>query len=132
MDESSPLSSEHVTLVDTNVLISAGNPGTSKHRRFRQVVRRAGVTLLIPSRVEKEIEQGGVKPALERAQDEGWAQTVDAQTVSHSKATTAQELHGGRSLPNLQTKTNMTSRKRIQCSPVSLSNISLIRRRQIT
>lgn len=92
MHESSPLSPEHVTLVDTNVFISAGTPGTSKHRRFRRAVRRAGVTLLVPSRVEEEIEQGGVKPALERAQDEGWAKTVDAPTVSHSKATTAQDI----------------------------------------
>lgn len=92
MDESSPLSPEYVTLVDTNVFISAGNPGTSKHRRFRQVVRRAGVTLRVPGRVEEEIEQGGVTPALERAQEEGWAKIVDSPTVTHSKATTAQDI----------------------------------------
>jgi hypothetical protein len=47
---------------------------------------------LLPSRVEEQIEQGGVKSALERAQDEGWAKTVDAPTVSHSKETTAQDI----------------------------------------
>ena len=92
MHDSSPLSPEHITLVDANVFISAGTPGTSKHRRFRRAVRRAGVTCLVPSRVEEELEQGGVKPALERTQDEGWAKTVDAPTVSHSKATTAQDI----------------------------------------
>ena len=50
------------------------------------------MTLLIPSRVEEEIEQGGVKPVLERAREEGWAKTVDTPTVSHSKATTAQDI----------------------------------------
>ena len=92
MDDSSPLSPEHVTLVDTNVFISTGKPGTSKHRRFRRAVRRAGVTLLVPARVEAEIEQGGVKPALERARKEGWAEIVAAPTVSHTKATTAQDI----------------------------------------
>ena len=92
MDMSSPLSSAHVTLVDTNVFISIGNPETAKYRRFRRVVRRAGVTLLVPSRIEDEIEQGGVKPALKRAQNEGWADVVSAPTVSHSKATTAQDI----------------------------------------
>jgi hypothetical protein len=92
MGTSSPLSPEHVTLVDTNVFISIGNPGTVKHRRFRRVVRRAGVTLLVPTRIEDEIEQGGVKPALERAQDEEWAKVVAAPTISHSKATTAQDI----------------------------------------
>ena len=92
MNNSSPLSPESVTLVDANVFISIGNPGRSKHHRFRQTVRRAGVTLLVPARVEEEIEQGGVKPALERAQDEGWAKVVAAPTVSHSKATTAQDI----------------------------------------
>jgi hypothetical protein len=92
MDTSSPLSPEHVTLVDTNVFISIGNPGTAKHRRFRRVVQRASVTLLIPSRIEDEIEQGGVKLALERAQDEGWAKVVSAPKLSHSKATTAQDI----------------------------------------
>jgi hypothetical protein len=50
------------------------------------------VTLLVPARVEEEIEQGGVTPALERAQDEGWAKVVAAPTVSHNKATTAQDI----------------------------------------
>jgi hypothetical protein len=71
MDDSSPLSADDITVVDANVFISVGNPGTSKHRQFRQTVRRAGVTLLVPARVEDEIEQGGVEPALTRAQDEG-------------------------------------------------------------
>ncbi|MCQ4334110.1 hypothetical protein KM295_11590 [Natronomonas sp. F2-12] len=92
MGSSSPLSAEHATLVDANVFISIGNPGTAKHRRFRRVVRRAGVTLLVPARVEEEIEQGNVKPALERAQDEGWAKVITAPTVAHSKATTAQDI----------------------------------------
>lgn len=92
MDDSLLLSPDHVTLVDTNVFISAGNPGRSKHRRFRRVVRRAGVTLLVPARVEEEIEQGGVKPALERAREEGWAEIVEAPTVSHSKATAARDI----------------------------------------
>lgn len=92
MDTSSPLSPEHVTLVDTNVFISIGNPGTDKHRRFRRVIQRAGVTLLVPTRIEDEIEQGGVKPALERAQNEGWATVVSAPAISHSKATTAQDI----------------------------------------
>jgi hypothetical protein len=92
MDTSSPLSSEHVTLVDTNVFISIGNPGTTKHRQFRRVVRLSGVTLLVPTRIEDEIEQAGVKPALERAQDEGWAKVASAPTVSHSEATTAQDI----------------------------------------
>lgn len=92
MDTGSSLSSEYVILVDTNVFISIGNPGTVKYRRFRRVTQRAGVTLLIPTRVEDEIEQGGVKPALERAQDEGWATVVSAPTVSHSEAATAQDI----------------------------------------
>lgn len=92
MNTSSLLSSEHVTLVDTNVFISIGNPGTGKYRQFRRVVQRADVTLLVPSRIEDEIEQGGVKPALERAQEEGWANVVSAPTVSHGKATTAQDI----------------------------------------
>lgn len=92
MDNSHPLSSEHVTLVDTNVFISVGNPEASKYRRFRRVVRRAEVTLLVPTRIEQEIEQSGVKPALERAQKEGWAEVVESPTVSHSKATTAQDI----------------------------------------
>ncbi|MDJ1434206.1 hypothetical protein [Halostagnicola sp. A-GB9-2] len=92
MNESSPLSPEHVTLVDTNVFISTGNPGKPKYRRFRRVVRRAGVTLLVPARVEEEIEQGGVTPALNQAREEGWAKIVDAPIVSQGRATTAQDI----------------------------------------
>lgn len=92
MDTVSPLSPKDVTLVDTNVFIGIGNPGSSKYRRFRRVIQQAGVTLLIPSRVEDEIEQGGVKPALERAQDEGWVRIVSGPTVSHSQATTTQDI----------------------------------------
>ncbi len=92
MNDSPPLSSEHVTLADTNVFISTGNPGKPKFRRFRRVVRRAGVTLLISVRVAEEIEQGGVTPALNHAREEGWAKVVDAPTVSHGKATTAQDI----------------------------------------
>lgn len=62
MNNASPLFSEAVTLADANVFISIDNPGTSKFHRFRQTVRRAGVTLLVPSRVEDEIEDAGVKP----------------------------------------------------------------------
>lgn len=92
MDTAFSLSPEQVTLVDTNMSISIGNPGTAKHRRFRRVIRRAEVTLFVPTRVEEEIEQRGVKPALERAQKEGWAKVVSAPTVSHSKAATAQDI----------------------------------------
>ena len=92
MDASSPLSSEHVTLVDTNVFISIGNPESSKFHRFRRVVRRAGVTLLVPTRIADEIGQSGVKPALERAEDEGWAKVVSTPSVSHSKGTAAQDI----------------------------------------
>lgn len=92
MENSSPLSPEAITLVDANVFISIGNPGTSKYRRFRHTVRHASVNLLVPARVEDEIEQGGVKTTLERAQDEGWATVVAAPTISHSQATAAQDI----------------------------------------
>lgn len=92
MSDASPLSPEYVTLVDTNAFISIGNPGASKYRRFRRAVRRAGVTLLIPARVEREIEQGGVTPAVDRAREEGWARVVDAPTISHGQATTARDI----------------------------------------
>lgn len=92
MAGSSPLSPERVTLVDTNVFVSVGNPGTSKHRRFRRAVRRAGVTLRVPARVEREIERGGVTPALDRARKEGWATIVSAPAVFHSEATKARDV----------------------------------------
>lgn len=78
MDASFPLSSEHVTLVDTNVFISIGNPESSKFHRFRRVVRRAGVTLLVPTRIADKIGQSGVKPALERAEDEDCEGRIDS------------------------------------------------------
>ena len=132
MDNSSPLSPESVTLVDANVFISVGNPGTSKHHRFRRTVRRANVPLLVPARVEEEIEQGGVTPALERAQDEGWAKVVAAPTVSHSKATTAQDIVR-RAMPrNRQKKMNTMSKKPIQCSLDLLWNTCSIPNGQTT
>ena len=92
MSDSSPLSSATVTLVDTNVFISVGNPGTSKYRRFRRAIRRAGVTLRVPARVANEIEDGGVTPALDRAREEGWARIVEAPPVTHSAATRARDI----------------------------------------
>jgi len=92
MSDSSPLSSATVTLVDTNVFISVGNPGTSKYRRFRRSIRRAGVTLRVPARVANEIEDGGVTPALDRAREEGWARIADAPSVTHSEATRARDV----------------------------------------
>jgi len=92
MSDSSPLPSATVTLVDTNVFVSVGNPGTSKFRRFRRAIRRAGVTLRVPARVENEIETGGATPALDRAREEGWAWIVDAPSVTHSEATTARDV----------------------------------------
>lgn len=50
------------------------------------------MTLFIPARIEDELEHGSDNPALERAQDEGWAKVVSAPTVSHSTATTAQDI----------------------------------------
>jgi hypothetical protein len=87
-----PLSPEHVTLADTNVFISTGNPGTAKYRRFRTAVTRAGVTLLIPARIEEEIAQSGVEQALEQACDEEWARVVDGPALSQSDATAAQDI----------------------------------------
>lgn len=92
MADSSPLASAAVTLVDTNVFISVGNPATPKFRRFRRASRRADVTLRVPARVENEIEAGGVTPALDRAREEGWARIVDAPPVTHSEATTARDI----------------------------------------
>lgn len=92
MTADSQLSPEHVTLADTNVFISTGNPGTAKYRRFRTAVIRAGVALLIPARVEAEIAQSGVEPALRQACEEEWARVVDTPSLSQSDATAAQDI----------------------------------------
>lgn len=92
MSELSNFSPSPVTLVDTNVFISVGNPGTSKYRQFRRQIRRADVTLWVPERVEAEVEDGGVRPALDRAREEGWARIVAAPSVSHSEATGARDV----------------------------------------
>ena len=92
MSDPSPLSSTAVTLVDTNVFISVGNPGASKFRRFRRAIRRADVTLRVPARVKNEIEDGGVTPALDRGREEGWARVVNAPSVSRSEATRARDV----------------------------------------
>lgn len=86
------LSPDHINLVDTNTFIHAGLPEAQEFKQFRREVLAANVTLLVPERVEAEVEQSGHRPALETALDEGWATVVEAPPLSQSDATNARDI----------------------------------------
>lgn len=86
------LSPAHVTLVDTNTFIHAGLPEAQSFKQFRRAVLAADVTLLVPERVEDEVEQSGHRPSLETALDEGWAAIVEAPSLTQSDATKARDI----------------------------------------
>lgn len=86
------LSPDHINLVDTNTFIHAGLPEAQKFNQFRGEVLAANVTLLVPERVEVEVNQSGHRPSLEAALDEGWAMVVEAPPLSYSDATKARDI----------------------------------------
>lgn len=86
------LSPEHINLVDTNTFIQAGSPSSTKFQQFRREVLAADVTLLVPERVEEEIDQAGHRPSLETALEESWARVVEPPSLTNSEATKARDI----------------------------------------
>lgn len=86
------LSSSHINLLDANVLISAGRPSNTKYRRFRREILVAGVTLLMPKRVEAEVRVGEIDASLDTAVDEGWIEIVEPPSLTHGDAMNASDI----------------------------------------
>lgn len=86
------LSSSHVDLLDANALISAGRPSNTKYRRLRRETLVAGVTLLMPKRVETEVRVGETYASLDTAIDEGWIEIVETPSLTHSDAMNASDI----------------------------------------
>ena len=75
MDTDTPFSADQDVLVDANIFYAIGSPSNSQYRRFRSVVRNAGVVCKLPRRVIGELggpETDRVRTAL----DEGWATII--------------------------------------------------------
>lgn len=60
-------------LVDTNVFFSIGGPSNPKYRRFRNAVRTAEATCLLPQRVVDELG-GPETDRIETALSTGWVE----------------------------------------------------------
>ncbi|MDB9300316.1 MULTISPECIES: hypothetical protein [Halorubrum] len=91
MGSDTPFSGNQDVLVDANIFYAIGDPSNSQYRRFRSVIRNAGVVCKLPRRVIGELggpETDRVRTAL----DEGWATIIDAPSPTDGDAVAASDI----------------------------------------